>query len=206
MNELNSFIMKLLQIYEDQASPCIGNDRSFSRERLHEIFNKFGYKYGVEIGVKKGHFSLNLCRNMPNLKMICIDPYAPSDEHRTTQGRQNYYFEEAQKNLKNFNVTFIRKTSMDAVEDFNNNEFDFVYIDAMHDFDNVMKDIICWTPKVRKWGIVSGHDYMEWPRFGVIEAIRAYTYAHCIYPLYLTYDGYYRNKSIHSWFFIKSWS
>jgi predicted O-methyltransferase YrrM len=49
-----------------------------------------------------------------------------------------------------------------AADDFLDNSLDFVYIDAGHRFDDVVQDIIKWTKKVRKGGIISGHDYMEY--------------------------------------------
>jgi len=36
---------------------------------------------------------------------------------------------------------------------------DFVYIDALHDYDNVLADIRAWSPKVRAEAFIGGHDY-----------------------------------------------
>jgi hypothetical protein len=43
--------------------------------------------------------------------------------------------------------------------DFDDESLDFVYIDANHRPDFVREDIREWTKKVKKGGIVSGHDY-----------------------------------------------
>ncbi len=48
---------------------------------------------------------------------------------------------------------------MEAVADFADNSLDFVYIDGNHDFRYIAEDISEWTNKVKKGGIVSGHDY-----------------------------------------------
>ncbi|NIV98148.1 class I SAM-dependent methyltransferase, partial [Candidatus Saccharibacteria bacterium] len=57
------------------------------------------------------------------------------------------------------NVEFIKKTSMEAVKQFEDYSLDFVYIDAAHDFNNIMLDLIKWVPKVKIGGAVCGHDY-----------------------------------------------
>jgi len=41
---------------------------------------------------------------------------------------------------------------------FKDGTVDFVYIDASHDYDSVCADIRAWLPKVRKNGIIGGHD------------------------------------------------
>ena len=72
-----------------------------------------------------------------------------------------------------------------------------------HDFDNVMLDIISWVPKVKIGGIVAGHDYVEGFDCGVINAVRAYTQAHCIHNWYLTYDTNKTDVPVHSWFWVR---
>ena len=49
---------------------------------------------------------------------------------------------------------------MDAVKDFENESIDFVYIDGNHGFKFITEDIYEWSKKVRKGGIISGHDYI----------------------------------------------
>ena len=48
---------------------------------------------------------------------------------------------------------------MDALKDFENRSLDFVYIDANHDVQHVMEDIAGWINKVKKGGILAGHDF-----------------------------------------------
>lgn len=63
----------------------------------------------------------------------------------------------------------VKKPSIDAVNDFPDNYFDLVYIDANHSYKSVTEDILKWLPKVKQDGIISGHDY---PHFeGVKQAV-----------------------------------
>jgi cephalosporin hydroxylase len=53
----------------------------------------------------------------------------------------------------------IQATSLEASEKFEDESLDFVFIDASHDYDNVLVDINAWYPKVKVGGYISGDDY-----------------------------------------------
>ena len=76
---------------------------------------------------------------------------------------------------------------MEAVREIPDKSLDFVYIDAMHEFDPFTLDLICWSDKVRPGGIVAGHDYSpeSWCN-GVMLAVKTYTRAHNIDKWYIT--------------------
>jgi hypothetical protein len=48
---------------------------------------------------------------------------------------------------------------MDALKDFDDGSLDFVYLDGDHRFPYIAEDIFFWWNKVKKGGILSGHDY-----------------------------------------------
>ena len=48
-----------------------------------------------------------------------------------------------------------------AAHCFADGQLDFVYIDALHYYEDVREDIELWYPKVRKGGILAGHDYLD---------------------------------------------
>ena len=41
---------------------------------------------------------------------------------------------------------------------FDNDSFDFVYIDGNHDYESVINDINNYKPKLRKNSLIGGHD------------------------------------------------
>ena len=55
-------------------------------------------------------------------------------------------------------ANLIRNFSNQAVNEFEDESLDFVFIDASHDFHSVNEDIYLWKNKVNKGGMVSGHD------------------------------------------------
>lgn len=49
--------------------------------------------------------------------------------------------------------------SIEAAKYFEDETIDYIYIDAVHKYHEVKNDIANWFPKVRKGGILAGHDY-----------------------------------------------
>ena len=149
-------------------------------------FGKFlpenGLNKGVEIGVRGGDFSVFLCRNNPNIEISCIDPWVRYGGY--SQQTQDGYLQRAEKQLAPHNATILRMKSLDALKHFKPRTLDFAFIDGDHRFDSCMMDIIEWSRKVRKGGIVACHDYTNLAEVGT--AVRAYTAAHRIDPWYRT--------------------
>lgn len=151
-----------------------------SRIDLAKWFGKKGFKIGAEIGVADGRFSEILCKNIPGLKLNCIDLWAPYEKSWRTKESQNKAYLEAVKKLRKFNTNIIKKPSIEASLDFEDESLDFVFIDGSHTFDHAMTDIIIWSRKVKRGGIVSGHDYCHFTDSGVIEAVNKYCEIHRI--------------------------
>lgn len=59
------------------------------------------------------------------------------------------------------NITHIKKTSDEAIFDLKNIQVDFVYIDGLHTYEQVKKDIINYLPLINKGGFIGGHDYHQ---------------------------------------------
>jgi len=166
-----------------------------SRDDLPQFFLDMGFKKGVEIGTYKGKFTKKFAEK--GLEIYGIDPYKPySDfdivvDNRTE--RQNELFNMATEILKPYeNAKIIRKMSMEALEDFEDESLDFVYIDGNHRFKWVAEDIYEWSKKVKKGGVVSGHDYIHpkrlrnrWDSLQVKFIVDAYLQAFRIKNWYL---------------------
>ena len=48
-----------------------------------------------------------------------------------------------------------------CVERFADASFDFIYVDALHDYKGALRDITLWWPKLRVGGIMAGHDFND---------------------------------------------
>ncbi|HRQ68058.1 MAG TPA: class I SAM-dependent methyltransferase [Candidatus Syntrophosphaera sp.] len=204
--DLREKIWDVLGIKQTQSPPpWIGVNR-FTRVDMASLFKDLGYGIGAEVGVRYGYYSRVLCDKIPSLKLYCIDPWGESYSDERVRFKMDKGYFRARRNLAGYDVEFIKKKSMEALPDIKDESLDFVYIDAAHDFDNVMMDIIGWSKKVRTGGIVSGHDYSIHPRqnFGVIDATQAYTKAHRINEWYITHIGANGIEGeTPSWFWVK---
>ena len=61
-----------------------------------------------------------------------------------------------------YKIVPIRLPSLEAADIFPDGFFDLVFIDADHRYSSVIADIKAWIPKVRKGGILCGHDCEEY--------------------------------------------
>lgn len=127
---------------------------------------------GVEVGTEHAVFAKEIAQNCD--KLYCVDPFKAYKGYRdhVTQEKLDRFFSEAQERMKPFNCEFIRKFSLDAVNDFEDESLDWVYIDANHDYENCKADIEAWSKKVKKGGIVAGHDYIEHKGQGLFYGVK----------------------------------
>ncbi len=134
-----------------------------------------GYCTGAEIGVNQGEYGQVLCG--AGLTVFGVDCWENYPGYKRT-GEYVSHYEDAAKNLKGMDYTIIKKYSMDAVNDFEDGSLDFVYIDSNHTLPYVCADIFGWERKVRRGGIISGHDYAVIRGFGERGDPRVYDGCH----------------------------
>lgn len=147
------------------------NETSQNRNDLAKLFKGVG----AEIGVERAHFSKEILKTAD--KLYCVDPWKAYQGYRehVSQDKLDGFFEESKQRLEGLNVRFVREFSLDAVKHFEDEVLDFVYIDANHDYENCKADIEAWSKKVKKGGIVAGHDYLRRKGqdliYGVVDAV-----------------------------------
>jgi len=160
------------------------SSKRYGRNLLPQLFKELDFNIGAEIGVQKGKYSELLCKGNPKLKLYSIDPWKAYNS--ISQGTHDARYEQTVGRLNPYNATIIRKTSIDALADFNDHVLDFVYIDGNHAFDYVVQDIIHWSKKVKHGGIIACHDYHD---AQVGRAIDSYIYCHVINPWYMLQEA-----------------
>lgn len=132
----------------------------------------------IEIGVWKGDFSEILMSGSPQ-QLISVDAWnANFCKAKWTQKDLDQAHIECKQRLSKFGEKSVIKkgTSAEVVKSFEDEFFDFIYIDAGHDYNNVKQDVSLWWPKLKKGGLFAGHDYFHRPNttkeeWGVIPAI-----------------------------------
>ena len=120
----------------------------------------------VEVGVWKGqsviYAGVEIHNSGKNIKIDCVDTFEGSPEMiqepllSIKDGLYNHFIENIEP-LKHI-LTPIRMLSIQASNLYIDKSLDCVFIDAAHDYDNVLADIRAWLPKVKQNGILAGHD------------------------------------------------
>lgn len=151
---------------------------------------------GVEVGCLRGEFSRFLSRHYKG-KILCIDNFVgelgmPDDPLAE---------EKCRRNLEGTRCELIKESSLSASEAISDGSLDWAYIDADHRYKAVRNDLRVWFPKVRKGGVFSGHDYINYGSgknaFGVIRAVDEFCEEYG-YKIKLLDTGKFA-----SWYFIK---
>jgi len=147
------------------------------RAELPEFFKQLGFKKGVELGVSWAQNIIGYCE--AGFDITGIDPWQDSRDNKYRKivsiagGRTiDEVYDMAVERTKPYpNCKLVRKLSMDAIDDFPNRSLDFIYIDANHGFGYVAMDLSQWCNKVRKGGIIAGHDYFSTENVRVVRHV-----------------------------------
>jgi predicted O-methyltransferase YrrM len=110
---------------------------------------------GSHIGESANIFSLFF------KEVYCVDPHDNPETKATFEC-----------NTVGRNIRLITGKAEDVCSQFENGDFGFVYIDAVHDYEHVKQDIKNYLPKVKTGGYIGGHDYdNEGVRLAVVEEL-----------------------------------
>ena len=198
--------------YDDQTAMPLEIPNA-SRDNLTEWFKELDFKTGVELGIAEGEFSETVMENNPQMTLFGIDPYQKLDGYYDYRLRSTFDKMEhaAHTRLDKFeNYHFVKKTSAEALTDFEDGSLDFVYVDANHDMYHLVFDIYNWTKKIRSGGIIAGHDYYrakDTAHTHVLQTIPVYADVYRIRPWFVIgtegkFEGQVRDQ-IRSWMWVK---
>lgn len=133
----------------------------------------------AEIGVAFGEFSKIILDLIQPRKFYAVDMF--SEKTKGFWGNDIFYtngithYEWYEKQFSDYidkGIMEMKKgISWDCMEMFPDDYFDYVYLDAAHDFDSVSKDIAVLKRKIRKGGIIQFNDYSQREWYGVIPAV-----------------------------------
>jgi len=122
---------------------------------------------GAEIGVGYGKHAQSILTNWPEVKLHLIDDLSESRDYILTALRVLQPFEKR--------ITWHLKSSVLASSSIDNLSLDFIYIDGDHSYTGVKDDIRVWLPKVKRNGVLGGHDYTNLSVPGVKQAVDEFT-------------------------------
>jgi len=144
----------------------IGEDWFTYPNLYKSMVDRFDNAHFVEVGSWKGrsacYLAVEIINSNKNIKVDCVDIFEYSDSQSDIPSSEyKDIYEQFIENTKPVNnvVRAIKGTSSDVSKQYEPHSLDFVFIDAAHDYDNVLNDILSWFGKVKPGGVIAGHDY-----------------------------------------------
>ena len=149
----------------------------------HFYYKKHGI--GCELGVRHGEHAKTLLDVTNPTKLHLVDVWGLDSQlasvfqnERQVRHNRMKLFERVKgqfrKEIASGQVEIHRADIADALPTFEDKYFDWIYIDAEHYYEPVMRDIELALPKLKDDGILAGHDFMVNPpkwRTGVPRAV-----------------------------------
>lgn len=119
----------------------------------------------VEVGVFKGEFSAHNLKEW-NGQYLMVDTWAYRSDGTTDKNNADpeYWRGIEREAMQKTGFAKDRRSvekgySVEVAEKTKDGSFDWVYLDAGHDYENVKDDLNAWWPKLRSGGLFSGDDY-----------------------------------------------
>lgn len=145
-----------------------------SREAMLDRFPKGGIC--AEIGVNEGEFSQKIYAHTLPAELHLIDAWAEARYHDGLRVGVETIFKNEIANKK---VFLHHGYSTEIIPGFNNEYFDWVYLDTGHDYRLTIQELNLLKPVMKPGGIIAGHDYVmgNWVkgiRYGVMEAVHEF--------------------------------
>jgi len=144
------------------------------RETLLENLPKGGIV--CELGVNKGDFSEKILKINKPSKLHLVDIWKSARYNNKIKK----IVEEKFKNEINDKVIELNNGySTEVLKTFKDNYFDWVYIDTSHNYEDTIKELNLSKNKVKRNGIITGHDYITRSsslgiKYGVVEAVNEF--------------------------------
>jgi predicted O-methyltransferase YrrM len=147
---------------------------------------------GIEIGCLNGDGSEYLLSNLPQLTITIIDPFLEYIDWHGGLVKGNY--ELAKSRLNKFGKRHIihQATSDEMSDKLSDKHYNFVFIDGLHTYEQVLKDCKNYYKKIKDGGLFSGHDYAVIP--AVRYAVDEFAKAHKKKVMFTKNDVWYWNK------------
>lgn len=119
----------------------------------------------VEVGSWLGDSAIHLAKGIKrygkDAKLYCIDIWS-KEYYATHMGFPDTKIDPLkvfEKNMGKWHHITMQEESTTASAKFKDGTIDLIFIDANHDYEYVKADCIAWLPKIKKGGIMCGHDY-----------------------------------------------
>lgn len=196
---------EVLNMYGEQLPDELIKNARLKKSRedvLHDI-PKGGVV--VEVGVAYGEFTDKILDVIKPSKFIAIDAFGQLpivanqgdkdlDDIQTSQ-HYKYYQSKYLNNINEGNFEMMRGYSWEEIDKLPDNSVDYIYVDADHSYNSVIKDIEALKNKVKQDGIIQFNDYTcfdiySLQPYGVYKAVNEFLIRENYEILYLCFEKF----------------
>ena len=127
----------------------------------------------AEVGVAYGDFSERILATMCPTYFYAIDTFSMNniwgrhDLEETGLDQEQWYRKRFEDRIPR-EMALCKGLSWEILEQFEDDFFDYVYIDASHNYEDVIRDIAAVERKVKAGGIIQFNDYTNWDLFNSV--------------------------------------
>lgn len=180
----------------------ISNDKLKNTKIFGDRFSAIEYivpnnpRY-LEVGVGDGHYSEHIVKYKNPKLMHLLDRYSMPD---TIYGKYTAETHEdfIKNKFKNNNPVTIKGESLTVMKNLLGNEYDYIYLDASHDFDGVTYELNLASQMIANNGIIAINDYtyfspIDKMEYEVVEAVNMFLFENpewYVYAYQLGHRGY----------------
>jgi predicted O-methyltransferase YrrM len=139
-----------------------------TRDDLGSLLESLGFHTGVELGVQRGIFTKSMLDQWKSAtEYVLVDLWSHQanyeDVANVDEQQQSDIMADAMNRLKEFSdkIQVCKNYTTVCSERFSDGYFDFIYVDARHDYVGAREDMVTWWPKLKRGGIMAGHDYLD---------------------------------------------
>lgn len=131
----------------------------------------------VEVGVAEGHYSHYILGwGIPKLHLVELWAHVPGGYAELDFWSDKVHERNMQNTielLKPYEGKYeiLRGWSYEMCDRIEDESLGFAFIDASHDYENALRDLYCYWPKLVDDGVMAGHD---WPIAGVRQAVEEF--------------------------------
>lgn len=133
----------------------------------------------VELGCWKGRSSAFLAVEVLNsgkeIELHFVDHWGGSNEpeHHSDPDLERIYevFKKNIEGVSGVDVSIHRMRTVEAADLFEDRSIDFIWVDAGHEYEDVIADLKAWWPKLVIGGVIGGDDL---PMDGVKRAVNEF--------------------------------
>ncbi len=127
----------------------------------------------AEVGVDEGRYSEKILAITKPRTLHLIDPW---DSKRYGQGKMKAIGRKFKNQIDAGQVVVHRGRCADVLKEFEDDYFDWVYLDASHRYRETLDELELCHLKVKSGGLIAGHDYSAGNvdraiHYGVVEAV-----------------------------------